>query len=218
MSVAPLGPGEAMAMAISRRATGLAVLALALVGAGVAVALAVPGQVEPRTTARDVSPEPPIATTAPPATGSAQPPASPTTPSPSPTVGPTALADGTYPAYVRAVDVRGGTLTVDVIQTFEGREAVRAAMEDGLSRRDARQYRYVPVYVRNENPLLRTLPVAEDVGIELVEGCDSSGDRTMALRELRRAVASFEETFYYALVLEGGSVTRVEQRVAVSAC
>ncbi len=168
MSVAPLGPGEAMA--ISRKATGVGVLVVALVGAGVAIAPAFPDPEEPRTTARDVSPEPPTSTTAPPATGSAQPPASPTTPSPSPTVGPTALVDGTYPAYVRAVDVRGGTLTVDVIQTFEGREAVRAAMEDGLSRHEARGYRYVPVYVRNENPLLRTLPAAEDVAIELVEG------------------------------------------------
>ncbi|GIV00572.1 MAG: hypothetical protein KatS3mg014_2187 [Actinomycetota bacterium] len=153
-------------------------------------------------------------------TSVAVPAVTPTTAAPSPTGAPdpTALADGTYPTFVRGVDVRGATLTVDVIRIFEGREAVRAAIEDGVPRKDARGYRYQPVYVRNENPLLRTLPVAPQVDIRFVGECASPGTRTAALRELRRAVAASDTTFYYSVSLERGSVTRVVQHVAVPAC
>jgi hypothetical protein len=136
------------------------------------------------------------------------------TASPSPAV----LEDGAYPAYVRRVDVARGTVTVDLIQTFEGREAVRAAIEDGLSRHDARAYLFAPVYVRNENPLLRTLPVSEDAAIRFADGCESSGDRTTVLRDLRRAITPFNESFYYSLSVDRGAVTRVEQHLAVVAC
>ena len=74
-----------------------------------------------------------------------------------PTTDPTALADGVYPTFVRAVDVPGATITVDVLQTFVGSDAHQAAIQDGVSWNDVR---YDPVYIRNENPLLRTLPVA----------------------------------------------------------
>jgi hypothetical protein len=146
-------------------------------------------------------------------TGTADPSSAPTTPDPS-----TALADGTYPAYVRGVDVPGATVTIDVIQTFEGRAAVRAAIEDGMSRHDARQYRYWPVYVRNENPLLRTFPVAPELEIRFVGVCEEPGSRTAALRALREATAGPDDTFYYAVTLEHGAVTRVVQRLAVPAC
>lgn len=131
---------------------------------------------------------------------------------------PTALGDGSYPAYVRTVDIAGATVTVDVIQTFEGPAAVRAALTDGLSRHDARAYRYMPVYIRNDNPLLRTLPVAEDVEIRFVGGCEAADSATAALRELRRAVRSSDDTFYYVVALSEGSIARIDQRVAVPAC
>ena len=92
------------------------------------------------------------------ATATSSPPA---TPRPSttapPTPDPTALADGTYPTFVRAVDLDGATVEVDVLQVFVGAEAHQAAIEDGVSWNDVR---FNPVYIRNENPLLRTLPVA----------------------------------------------------------
>jgi hypothetical protein len=137
---------------------------------------------------------------------------------PSPALDPTALADGIYPAYVRHVDVRRATITVDVLQIFEEEAAVDAAIEDGVSPEDAQQYLYAPVYVRNENPLLRTLPVARDVRIEFLGGCESPGNRRAALRELSERTTPFDPMYYYSVTLQGGAVERIVQRITVSAC
>jgi hypothetical protein len=136
------------------------------------------------------------------------------TPTAQPTVDPNRLADGVYPTYIRGVDVRGATLTVDVIQTFFGADAHQAAVEDGVPWGDVR---YDPVYIRNENPLLRTLPVARDVRIKLIGMC-MAPNRTVGLTELREATTPFTDTFYYDVTVVAGSVERVDQLVAVSAC
>src|SRR5438445_6664753 len=81
------------------------------------------------------------APTSPGPTATATAPASLVTPRPSttaqPTPDPTALADGTYPAYVRAVDVQRATITVDVVQVFVGsahtRRRSRTAWLGGMS-------------------------------------------------------------------------------------
>jgi len=140
------------------------------------------------------------------------------TPVPSPTAepasDPTALADGVYPTYVRAVDVRGATITVDVLQVFAGAAAHEAAIEDGVRWMDVR---YNPVYIRNENPLLRTLPVARDVRIKLIAIC-MAPNRWVGLTELRRATTPFTDTFYYAVTIVGGSVERIRQLVTAAGC
>jgi hypothetical protein len=143
-------------------------------------------------------------------------PATPARPSPtaSPTLDPTALADGIYPTYVRAVDVRGATVTVDVLQTFFGDAAHRAAIQDGVPWSDVQ---FEPVYIRNDNPLLRTLPVARDVRIKLIGVCMDPG-RRIALRELRKATTPFTGTFYYEVTVVGGSVERIQQLIAVAGC
>ena len=70
----------------------------------------------------------------PPAVTDPSPSVAPTQPSPSvePAPDPNALADGVYPTFVRAVDVQGGTVTVDVLQVFVGAEQRQAAIEDGV--------------------------------------------------------------------------------------
>jgi hypothetical protein len=135
-------------------------------------------------------------------------------PTTAPTQEPNALADGIYPTYVRAVDVRGATVTVDVLQTFFGDAAHRAATQDGVPWSDVQ---YDPVYIRNVNPLLRALPVARDVHIKLMGICESPS-RRIGLRELRSATTPFTDTFYYEVTVVGGSVERIQQLVAVSAC
>jgi hypothetical protein len=139
---------------------------------------------------------------------------SPQSPSASPTVDPNELAKGVYPTYIREVDVRGATITVDVLQTFFGADAHQAAIEDGVSWRDVR---YDPVYIRNENPLLRTLPVARDVKIKLIGMC-MAPNRVVGLKELSEATTPFTDTLYYDVTVVGGTVQRVNQLVAVSAC
>jgi hypothetical protein len=131
-----------------------------------------------------------------------------------PTSDPTALADGVYPTYVRSVDVQSATITVDVLQVFTGSAAHRAAIEDGVPWTNVR---YDPVYIRNENPLLRTLPVARDVHIELFGEC-TAPNRWAGLTELRKATRSFTDMFYYEISVVGGRLERIGQLVAIAAC
>jgi hypothetical protein len=191
-------------------------LVLALGAAGVRAALA--GGSSSQLTRSDPSPTPTTALPVAPAVVTHHPvaPASPARPTPTaePTSDPTALADGVYPAYVRSVDVRGATVTVDVLQVFVGSEAHQAAVEDGVPWRDVR---YAPVYIRNENPLLRTLPVARDARIKFMGECVAPS-RLVGLTDLREAITPFTETFYYEVSVVGGSVEGIRQLIAISAC
>jgi hypothetical protein len=152
----------------------------------------------------------------PPAVTDPSPSVAPTQPSPSvePAPDPNALADGVYSTFVRAVDVQGGTVTVDVLQVFAGSAAHQAAIEDGVAWADVR---YDPVYIRNENPLLRTLPVTRDAHIQFMGTCESPS-RQVGLTELRKQTANFDELFYYEMSIIDGSVVAIEQRIAMSAC
>jgi hypothetical protein len=158
------------------------------------------------------------APTSPGPTATATAPASPETPRPTtsaqPTPDPTALADGTYPAYVRAVDVQRATITVDVVQVFVGGAAHQAAIEDGVAWGDVR---FDPVYIRNENPLLRTLPVARDVKIKFIGMC-MEPNRRVGLTELRKETTPFTSVFYYDVSVVGGSIQSIQQLIAVAAC
>jgi len=126
---------------------------------------------------------------------------------------PNALADGVYPTFVRVVDVQGGSVTVDVLQVFVGAEQHQAAIEDGVDWRDVM---YDPVYIRNENPLLRTLPVAGDARITFLGGCESP-NRQAGLNQLRREGVG-SETYYFEMSVIDGSVVAIDQRIAISAC
>lgn len=127
---------------------------------------------------------------------------------------PTALADGNYPAYVRAVDVQRATITVDVVQVFVGGAAHQAAIEDGVAWENVR---FDPVYIRNENPLLRRLPVAREVNIKFIGVC-MEPNRRVGLTELRKEITPFTTTFYYDVSVVGGTIERIQQLIAVAAC
>jgi hypothetical protein len=125
------------------------------------------------------------------------------------------LADGIYPTYVTKVDVDGTMVTIDVIQVFENEAASKAALEDGMNR-DIAEYLYI--YVRNQNPLLRTLPVAGDVRVDFLGTCESSGNRDAALTELAKKTKHFDSTFYYDVTVTDGAIHQITQRVATAAC
>ncbi len=140
----------------------------------------------------------------------------PAQPSPTaePTPDPTALSDGVYPTFVRGVDVQGATVTVDVLQTFFGEAALTAAREDDVAIGDVI---YEPVYIRNENPLLRTLPVSRHVRVEFIGGCESP-NRWVGLTQLRKDTTPYTETFYYEVTVVDGTVILITQKIAISAC
>jgi hypothetical protein len=136
------------------------------------------------------------------------------TPSPTPTWHPWALNDGVYPTYIRGVDVDRATITIDIVQTFVGEAAHQAAVQDGLR---WGEMQYDPVYIRNENPALLTLPVARDVRIKLIHIC-MAPNRRVGLMELRDATRPFTKIFYYEVLVVEGKVELVQQFVAVAAC
>ena len=154
---------------------------------------------------------------APPVVTDPSPSVAPTQPSPSaePAPDPNALADGVYPTFVRAVDVKGATITVDVLQVFAGEaEQHQAAIEDGV---EWEYVMYDPVYLRNENPLLRKLPVAWDVRI-LFYGWCTYPSRWAGLTELRKEAASDGEGWYWEITIADGEVVSIEEKVASSGC
>lgn len=96
-------------------------------------------------------------------------------PEPSPSVEPTeepteeptpspALEDGRHFGYIRSVDADAMTLRFDLAYFLTGEEANQAAAEHGDE---------VPVpndyYIVNDNPRLRTLPIAADVEVWVID-------------------------------------------------
>lgn len=127
---------------------------------------------------------------------------------------PPVLEDGKHAAYVRKVDTGRNTMVVDVVQVFRDRDAVEAAVKDGESR-DTAKFR--TVYLRNENPRLRTLPLAGDLRVNLI-GCEEepSASRDVLLAKLADNARS--ETFFYELTVDRGTVRRIDERIAGNAC
>jgi len=128
---------------------------------------------------------------------------------------PAALADGNHDAFIRKLDIRGRTVVVDVVQVFKDKDAVEAAVQDGRSRDDAQ---YLSVYVRNQNPRLRTLPLASGFEVDLIGGCeDSTLSREALLRKLA-GNARIAGVYYYTLTVKDGAVQRIDEHLAVNAC
>jgi hypothetical protein len=123
------------------------------------------------------------------------------------------LADGVHHAHIRKVDVANGRLTVDVVQAFFDGDAVKAAIADGRSREEAQ---YLPVWLRNENPRLRTLPVAAGFKAAFLDPCDEPSGRGAALERL--AANAQSGVYFYSLSVRDGAVQSVKERLAVNAC
>jgi hypothetical protein len=126
---------------------------------------------------------------------------------------PAALPDGEHSAYITKLDAARGTVVVDVVQEFTDRRAVEEAIKDGESRETAK---YRTVYLRNENPRLRTLPLANDVQVHLreCEGPKLSRDQLLA----KLASNARSGTYYYTLTVDRGVVRKIEEKIAGNAC
>jgi hypothetical protein len=130
------------------------------------------------------------------------------------------LADGHYDAYISRVEVpyEGGTgrLVVDLVQVFDGPAARDAAIADGVTRDKAQ---YLGFYVRNQNPRLRTLPLAGDARLDLRGGCEAPlSHQLAALAADARAMSGPVHTYYFTLTVAGGAVHHVQEFVAINAC
>ena len=125
-----------------------------------------------------------------------------------------ALPDGDHDAYITSLDRAGNRIVVDVVQVCHDEQAVEAAIADGRSRSQAR---YLTTWVRNENPRLRTLPLASGLDVRLWGSCEEGGGREQQLATLA-AHARQQGTFYYTLTVAGGKVQRIQERLAINAC
>jgi hypothetical protein len=127
------------------------------------------------------------------------------------------LADGRYDSYIRTVDSGRGRLVVDLVQVFQGQAAVDAAITDGMARDKAQ---YLGVWVRNQNPRLRTLPLARDLRLDL-RGGDCEAPRNHQLAKLAsdaRLMSGSTHTYYFTLTVTGGAVHQVQETLAINAC
>ena len=127
------------------------------------------------------------------------------------------LADGRYDSYIRTVDSGRNRLVVDLVQVFEGQAAVDAAITDGMARDKAQ---YLGVYVRNQNPRLRTLPLARDLRLDLRGGdCEAPLNHQLAkLATDARMMSGSTHTYYFTLTVTGGAVHQVQEILAINAC
>ena len=123
------------------------------------------------------------------------------------------LPDGETTAYI--TKVASGRIVVDVVQVFHDDQAVKAAVADGTSPSDAK---YLTTWVRNENPRLRTLPLAGDLEVKLRDACGEPGNSREAQLTRLAANAALKGTYYYTLSVSDGTVERIEERLAVNAC
>ena len=144
----------------------------------------------------------------------AQPPAKPES-SPAAAAAAPALGNGDHDAYITKVDQAGNRIVVDVVQVFHDDKAVQAAVADGKAPSDAK---YLTTWVRNENPRLRTLPLAGNLVVQLRGTCgEPAKDRDALLAKLA-ANARLDGTYYYTLTVADGKVRRIQEQLAVNAC
>jgi hypothetical protein len=138
-------------------------------------------------------------------------------PAPTPTPKAPVLADGHYNAYIQQVNTRSDYLVVDLVQVFQGQTAIDAAIADGTPH-DQAQVLYV--WVRNQNPRLRTLAMASDLQIDLLPGdCIESRNHQFAkLIKDSRAMSNSRPAYYFTLTVAGGAVHRIQEDKTFNAC
>ena len=144
-------------------------------------------------------------------------PPTPKPPTPKPPTPRPVLADGRYNSYIRTVDTDRQRLTVDLVQVFQGQPAIDAAIADGMPH-DQAQVLYV--WVRNQNPRLRTLAMASDLQIDLLPGdCIESRNHQLAkLVKDSRAMSNSRPAFYFTLTVADGAVHHIQEDKTFNAC
>ena len=127
--------------------------------------------------------------------------------------GSAALPDGVHHTLIRKVDIANDRITVDVVQLFLDGDAVKAAIADGKSRQQAQ---YLTVYLRNQNPRLRTLPLAADLKVDLHGSCEENTDRRALLEQLAGNVRL--GLYFHTLTVRDGMVHAIKERQIQPAC
>jgi hypothetical protein len=123
------------------------------------------------------------------------------------------LPDGVHHTLIRKVDIAHDRITVDVVQLFLDGDAVKAAIADGKPREQAQA---MMVYLRNQNPRLRTLPLGADLEVDFFHSCDEKPDRRAELVQL--AGNARLGVYFYSLTVRDGAVQAIKERQILPAC
>jgi hypothetical protein len=123
------------------------------------------------------------------------------------------LPDGDTTAYI--TKVASDRIVVDVVQVFNDDKAVKAAIADGKPPAEAK---YLTGWVRNENPRLRTLPLAGGLDVRLLGGCEESGSDRAAVLSRLADHAKRKGPYYFTLTVADGKVKRIQEHLAINAC
>jgi hypothetical protein len=123
------------------------------------------------------------------------------------------LPDGDTTAYI--TKVASDRIVVDVVQVFNDDKAVKAAIADGKPPAEAK---YLTGWVRNENPRLRTLPLAGGLDVRLLGGCEESGSDRAAVLSRLADHAKRKGSYYFTLTVIDGKVKRIQEHLAINAC
>ena len=155
--------------------------------------------------------EAPTSTEAPAATAAPAP-----TPAPAPSpgaAGGATLEDGRHAVRITNVDVSGRTVQFDVIQFLTDDEATAAYREDHPE--DPNGFPDDGYYIVNDNPRLRTLPVADDVTVIVLATSDpeptANSPHPIAFAELPAYIAQFAAGPFW-LTVNDGNLVAVEQQ------
>ena len=131
---------------------------------------------------------------------------------------PAELEDGEHFGFIEEVDPEGGTLVLDLAYFLTGGAANEAAAEHGDE---------VPVpndyYIVNDNDRLRTLTLADDVELSLLDWndcCDErfEGDLETFARAIDEGMVESDGFVYqgtlspYWLIVEDGVIVRIEEQ------
>ncbi len=139
-------------------------------------------------------------------------------PTPEPSTGPTTspeLADGRHFVFIR--ELPGDPperMTFDLAEFLTGDAAAEAAAEHGDESPPPNDY-----YIVNDNPRLRTIPLAPDAQLLIIDWndcCDTFIDGDIG--QLRDALVSGDSTGPYRptspfwITVEGGTITTIEEQ------
>jgi hypothetical protein len=138
------------------------------------------------------------------------------TPAPAPSpgaAGGAALEDGRHAVRITNVDVSGRTVQFDVIRFLLGDEATAAYREDHPE--DPNGFPENDYYIVNDNPRLRTLPVADAVTVTVLATGEpeptANSPHPIAFAELPAYVAQFGAGPFW-LTVNDGNLVAVEQQ------
>ncbi|GLL08149.1 hypothetical protein GCM10017581_099090 [Dactylosporangium matsuzakiense] len=139
--------------------------------------------------------------------GPAQPASTGTSVAPSVTAGtsPAALT-GTQNAFLKSVDTTKRTITFDLVEFYTGAQAQAACKEDGVT--ETANDMCKAWYLRNNNRLLRTLPVKPDAKLFTIDMNDSAKPVPVDLAKFGEFLTTNSFPFEFDVV--DGQITRAQ--------